>query len=106
MWNAGPMVAVPDDLDLTATEARVLGALLEKELTTPESYPLTLNALTAACNQTSSRDPVVRYESQLVETTIARPEGEGLGPGGASRIGRAGDEVPAGGRRGTEARAG
>ena len=78
MWNADPMVAVPDDLDLTATEARVLGALLEKELTTPESYPLTLNALTAACNQTSSRDPVVRYESQLVETTMLVLKAKGL----------------------------
>ena len=72
------MVAAPDDLDLTATEARVLGALLEKELTTPESYPLTLNALTAACNQTSNRDPVVRYESQLVETTMLVLKGKGL----------------------------
>ena len=78
VWNAEPMVAVPDDLDLTATEARVLGALLEKELTTPESYPLTLNTLTAACNQTSSRDPVVRYESQLVETTMLVLKAKGL----------------------------
>ena len=51
---------------LTQAEARVLGSLVEKQLTTPEYYPLTLNALTAACNQKSNRDPVVSYD----ETTI------------------------------------
>ena len=51
---------------LTEAEARVLGSLVEKQLTTPEYYPLTLNALTAACNQKSNRDPVVSYD----ETTI------------------------------------
>jgi uncharacterized protein len=52
--------------ELTEVEARVLGSLVEKQLTTPEYYPLTLNALTAACNQKSNRDPVVAYD----ETTI------------------------------------
>ena len=51
---------------LTEVEARVLGSLVEKQLTTPEYYPLTMNALTAACNQKSNRDPVVSYD----ETTI------------------------------------
>ena len=51
---------------LSDVEARVLGSLVEKQLTTPEYYPLTLNALTAACNQKSNRDPVVSYD----ETTI------------------------------------
>ncbi|HUR96606.1 MAG TPA: YceH family protein [Pyrinomonadaceae bacterium] len=51
---------------LTHAEARVLGSLVEKQLTTPEYYPLTLNALTAACNQKSNREPVVSYD----ETTI------------------------------------
>jgi len=46
---------------LTETEARVLGSLIEKQLTTPEYYPLTMNALTAACNQKSNRDPIVSY---------------------------------------------
>jgi uncharacterized protein YceH (UPF0502 family) len=64
--------------NLTAAEARVLGALLEKEFTTPDAYPLTLNALTTACNQTSNRDPVVRYEAQLVETTLLVLKGKGL----------------------------
>lgn len=51
---------------LTEVEARIVGSLVEKQLTTPEYYPLTLNALTAACNQKSNRDPVVSYD----ETTI------------------------------------
>lgn len=55
---------MPDTL--TDVEARVLGSLVEKQLTTPEYYPLTLNALTAACNQKSNREPVVSYD----ETTI------------------------------------
>jgi len=54
--------------DLTAVEARVLGCLLEKELATPEYYPLTLNALTNACNQKSNRDPVMALE----ETDVVR----------------------------------
>src|SRR5512135_2764118 len=53
---------------LTDTEVRVLGCLIEKELATPEYYPLTLNALTAACNQKSNRDPVM----QLEETEVVR----------------------------------
>ena len=51
---------------ITETEARILGSLVEKQLTTPEYYPLTLNALTAACNQKSNRDPVM----SLGETEI------------------------------------
>src|SRR6186713_2599181 len=47
---------------LTQTEVRVLGALIEKEITTPEYYPLSLNALMAACNQSSNRHPVVHYD--------------------------------------------
>jgi hypothetical protein len=49
-------------------EVRVLGSLLEKDLTTPEYYPLTLNALQNACNQKSSREPIVNYD----ETTVAQ----------------------------------
>jgi uncharacterized protein YceH (UPF0502 family) len=52
---------------LDAVEARVLGALIEKDITTPDYYPLTLNALTNACNQSSNRDPVVSYgEGEIV----------------------------------------
>lgn len=53
-----------DPLDVVAV--RVLGSLIEKEITTPDNYPLTLNALTAACNQTSNREPVL----QLDEATV------------------------------------
>jgi uncharacterized protein YceH (UPF0502 family) len=51
---------------LTDVEVRVLGSLIEKQLTTPEYYPLTLNALTHACNQISNRDPVVAYDEKTV----------------------------------------
>lgn len=50
---------MPLDLILTPTEARVLGSLIEKELTTPESYPLSINGLALACNQKSNREPVM-----------------------------------------------
>jgi uncharacterized protein YceH (UPF0502 family) len=55
---------------LTETEARVLGSLVEKQLTTPEYYPLTLNALVNACNQKSNRDPVVSYDESTVTNTL------------------------------------
>jgi uncharacterized protein YceH (UPF0502 family) len=51
---------------LSETEVRVLGSLVEKQLTTPEYYPLTINALVAACNQKSNRDPVVSYDESTV----------------------------------------
>src|SRR5512146_1606271 len=51
---------------LNALEVRVLGCLVEKELSTPEYYPLTLNALTNACNQKSNRDPVLTVEEAEV----------------------------------------
>src|SRR3954471_7081835 len=53
---------------LSAAEVRVLGSLIEKQITTPDYYPLTLNALTNACNQLSNRDPVVDFD----ETTVVR----------------------------------
>lgn len=54
------------DFVLNDVEVRVLGSLVEKQLTTPEYYPLTLNALTHACNQISNRDPVVSYDEQTI----------------------------------------
>lgn len=63
---------------LDATEQRVIGSLLEKQVTVPASYPLTLNALRTACNQSTSRDPVVDYDAQLVETTARALKGRGL----------------------------
>jgi uncharacterized protein len=55
---------------LTEVEARVIGSLIEKQLTTPEYYPLTLNALTAACNQKTNREPVVFYEDETVTKAL------------------------------------
>lgn len=55
---------------LTDVEVRVLGSLIEKQLTTPEYYPLTLNALTAACNQKTNRDPVVNYDDTTILAAI------------------------------------
>jgi uncharacterized protein YceH (UPF0502 family) len=51
---------------LSAAEARVLGSLIEKQITTPDYYPLTLNALTNACNQLTNREPVVAYDEQVI----------------------------------------
>jgi len=54
---------------LTATEARVIGCLMEKSVTTPNQYPLTLNALTNACNQKSAREPVMSLQQAEVQRT-------------------------------------
>jgi len=55
--------------NLTANEARVIGCLMEKSIVTPDQYPMTLNALTAACNQKSSREPVMSLEPVVVQRT-------------------------------------
>ena len=55
---------------LSEVEARVIGSLIEKQLTTPEYYPLTLNGLVAACNQKSNREPVVSYDDDTVNKTL------------------------------------
>ena len=55
---------------LSAEEIRVLGSLIEKSLTTPDNYPLTQNALIAACNQLSNRNPVVAYDDNTVRLTL------------------------------------
>src|SRR5437867_10180478 len=70
-----PAPAVPakaPGFQLSALETRILGALLEKERTTPEVYPLTLNSLVNACNQTSNRDPVVHYDERVVTHGLDR----------------------------------
>lgn len=59
-------------------EVRVLGALIEKDITTPEYYPLTLNALQNACNQKSSRDPVVSYDENTVVQALELLRNKGL----------------------------
>ncbi len=63
---------------LTVVEARVIGCLLEKQRTVPDQYPLTLNALVSACNQTSSRDPVMHLADHEVEAAIVALKGAGL----------------------------
>ncbi|HQX65111.1 MAG: YceH family protein [Dokdonella sp.] len=63
---------------LEAIEARILGSLIEKQATTPDAYPLTLNAVVAACNQKSSRDPISQYEPGEVGHALRQLEGKGL----------------------------
>jgi uncharacterized protein YceH (UPF0502 family) len=57
-------------IELSPHEARVIGCLIEKEITTPEQYPLSLNALTNACNQKSNRDPVLDLDETTVQQTL------------------------------------
>jgi len=75
--------------DLSAEEQRVLGSLIEKSRTTPDYYPMTLNSLTAACNQKSSRNPVVNYDEETVTLTLNSLKVKGListATGGSSRV--------------------
>ena len=58
-------------MELGPEAARVIGSLVEKELTTPQQYPLTLNALIAACNQASNREPVTDYDESTVLSVLA-----------------------------------
>jgi uncharacterized protein YceH (UPF0502 family) len=58
------------NIELSAHEARVLGCLVEKQITTPEQYPLSLNAITNACNQKSNRDPVLELAETQVQSVI------------------------------------
>lgn len=63
---------------LTAQEARVLGCLIEKQMTTPEYYPMTVNSLVAACNQRTNREPVVDFDTAIVERTLDSLDQRGL----------------------------
>lgn len=58
------------NINLTQNETRVIGSLIEKEITTPDQYPLSLNALTNACNQKSNRDPVLNLDQSTVQETL------------------------------------
>ncbi len=58
------------DMDLSALQTRVIGCLIEKEVTTPDQYPLTLNSLTTACNQKSNRDPVLALSDTQVHDVL------------------------------------
>ena len=66
------------DIVLNDTEVRILGCLIEKEMTTPEYYPLSLNSLTNACNQKTNRNPVVSYDQTVVEQNISSLQNKGL----------------------------
>jgi uncharacterized protein len=59
-------------IDLRTEEVRVLGALVEKQRTTPDQYPLSLNALRLACNQSTNRDPVVEYDERTIRDALER----------------------------------
>ena len=77
------------DLLLHPVEVRVLGSLLEKEVTTPEYYPLSLNALCAACNQKSNRDPVMSLDEDTVLAAIEHLKAKGMAldiSGGEHRV--------------------
>ncbi len=60
------------ELILTFEETRIIGSLIEKEITTPEYYPLTINALKNACNQKSNRNPVVTFDENLIESVLEK----------------------------------
>lgn len=68
-------------IDLTPEEQRVLGALIEKQYTTPDTYPLTMNGLISACNQVSNRNPVVSYDEATIHAAL-----DGLRDKGLTRV--------------------
>jgi uncharacterized protein YceH (UPF0502 family) len=75
-------------VDVDAVEIRVLGCLIEKQRTTPDQYPLSLNALRLACNQTTNRDPVVEYDEPTIRAALDRLSNRGwtrLASGAGSR---------------------
>src|SRR5713226_10545394 len=72
---AGPPPSLPE---LGLVERRVLGVLVEKAKTTPETYPLSLNALVTGCNQKSNRSPVVDFSESDVEAALASAQKKGL----------------------------
>jgi uncharacterized protein YceH (UPF0502 family) len=76
-------------MDADPIELRILGCLVEKQRTTPDVYPLTLNALRLACNQSTNRDPVVSYDEETIRTALARLSRKGwarLASGPGSRV--------------------
>ncbi len=78
------------EFQLAPVEVRILGSLIEKEIATPEYYPLTLNALVNACNQKSNREPLVEYDDETVEDALDGLRKKGL----AAMLSGAGMRVP------------
>jgi hypothetical protein len=77
-WNGTLQGMIEGTMNLSAEEIRVLGCLLEKQRTTPDMYPLTLNALRLACNQSTNRDPVVGYDDGVIRDALHRLERRGF----------------------------
>ena len=77
-------------IELSFEEGRVLGCLVEKAMTTPDHYPLTMNALFSACNQKSNRDPVVEFEDDVIDAALDGLRAKSL----CSRVAVAGARVP------------
>jgi uncharacterized protein YceH (UPF0502 family) len=65
-------------VQLSPEEGRVVGSLIEKQLTTPQQYPLTMNSLVLACNQSSNRDPVVDFDERTVDDALASLKTAGI----------------------------
>ncbi|HTI49704.1 MAG TPA: DUF480 domain-containing protein [Planctomycetaceae bacterium] len=78
MADASPTEEFPPLKSLTRSQRRVLGTLIEKGITVPESYPLTVKALTAGCNQKSNREPITNYSEDDVLETLEELRGLGL----------------------------
>ncbi len=85
-WHNGLMLSQP--IKLSTAEARVLGALVEKEVTTPDYYPLTMNALMNACNQRSNREPVMDLDEDDTRQALHALEAKGLAGRARSADGR------------------
>lgn len=94
----GGLPFIPRDMiELTFPETRVLGCLLEKEATTPEYYPLSLNAVVTACNQTTNREPVVAFDERTVQEALDGLRGKGLATvlfGAGSRVQKYRHDLP------------
>jgi uncharacterized protein len=67
-----------EPIELSPVQQRVVGALAEKELATPDNYPLSMNALLAACNQSTNRDPVVAFSEETVDNALANLRSSGV----------------------------
>lgn len=78
VWHPENMIELPDHLELTDEQARVLGVLMEKQATTPDVYPMTLRSVTTGCNQSTSRSPLVDYDDTVVERALEELKAAGL----------------------------
>src|ERR1700682_1854292 len=84
----GPGANATMNIELSPLEARVIGCLIEKQITTPDQYPLSLNALVNACNQKSNRDPVMEGDEATIQGTVDQLAGEDLVSPADDMVGR------------------